>query len=233
MTIGDVIDTLVQDASDQGADYRTNAMRWLNIVRSEAASLEYWPSSRNISASFTTSEGIRLYTLAGFSGVIGDEMYDQTSDRVLYSETEATLLRLDANNNETGDPMNWAAAGMAATGDAVIRLWPGPSSVHTINYIAQANLVDLADPGLAVDPYFGKVIDIAPMLISGLRWQDSLFDKEDVVTVASKYKEFERSAKKIAGQSAKSVQTTSRLEPVLHRRTSRPGGRFSSHFDNR
>jgi hypothetical protein len=238
VTYKDLIDTLVRDSGDEGAAYRTNAYRWLNLVRQEAMMRGSWSSGKDSVATFDTDPLVTngIYALVGYASVMGDEMYDQTNDCVIRRDTENTLKAFDANANENGPPTLWADSGMNSAGETQIRLWPIPAEVLKIAFLGQKSLTDItsAQESVSIDPYFGALSSIGAMLQFGLRYYHDLNNNEDYVQVRGSKAAFYDAIKLYsAGTTADSVKS-SRLEPVGRRPNVRPYGRLDpSHFNNR
>jgi len=238
MTYKDLIDTLVRDSGDEGAAYRTNAYRWLNLVRQEAARRGSWSSGKDSVATFDTdpiaTDGI--YAITGYESVSGDEMYDVTNDGVIRRDTENTLKAFDANENENGPPTLWADSGISATGEVQVRFWPIPAEIITIGFLGTKALTDItsAQEAVAVDPFFGALSSIGAMLQAGLRYYHDLNNNEDYVQVRGSKSAFFDAIKIYSQTSGADSVKTSRLEPVGRRPNARPYGRLDpSHFNNR
>lgn len=233
-----VIDTLVRDSGDPGADYKANAYRWLTFVRVEAANEAYFPTGRDVLGTITTSSGntAGIYAITGFSRIVGTDIYDTTSDNVIYGDTEAELLRRDPNRDEFSQPTLWADAGTDEAGTRRVRFWPIPNAEYVLQFVGDKIVGEITaeQETLQVDPYFGPITNCAPMLLAGLRWQDTINDNQDIANIAKARATFDRAIKSLAGKSTTASQASSRLDPVNLRSSGRGrGGRFSSHFDNR
>ena len=238
MTFKDLIDTLVRDSGDEGSGYRTNAFRWLNLVRQEAFRRGTWSSGKDSAATFVTSPAVLtgIYELTGYDSVAGDEMYDQTNDDIIHRDTEGTLKSFDANVNEFGPPALWSDAGMTATGEVQVRLWPIPDAVLTIAFLGTKSLTDItsAEETLTVDPFFGSISSIGAMLQAGLRYYHDLNNNEDYVQVRGSKAAFFDAIKIYSQTSGADSVKVSRLEPVGRRPSVRRYGRLDpSHFSNR
>lgn len=238
MTYKDLIDTLVRDSGDEGAAYRENAFRWLNLVRQEASARGSWQSSKNSAATFGTDPGnvTGVYDLTGYDNVIGDEMYDQTNDCVIRRDTENTLRAFDANLNQFGFPTLWSDAGMTPYGEKKVRFWPIPNDTFTIGFLGSVALLDI-DSSIeanAIDAYFGPISSVGAMLMSGLRYYHDLNDNQDVAQISRSRSVFYDSIKVYGSNSGSDSVRSSRLEPVGRRPYARPTGRLDpSHFNNR
>lgn len=233
-----VIDTLVRDSGDPGSDYKDNAYRWLTFVRVEAANEAYFPTGRDVLGTITTSTSntTGIYTIDGFSRIVGTDIYDTTSDHVIFNDTEAELLRRDPNRDEMSQPILWADAGTDAAGTRRVRFWPIPNAEYILQFVGDKIVGEITalQETIQVDPYFGPVTNCAPMLLAGLRWQDAINDNQDIANIAKARATFDRAIKSLAGKSTTASQGSTRLEPVNLRSQNRNHrGRFSSHFDNR
>lgn len=238
MTYKDLLDTLVRDSGDAGSDFRANAIRWLNLVRQEAAMRGSWKSAKDSAGTFATDPLVTdgIYALTGFDFVVGDEMYDATNDCVIRRDTENTLKAFDANKNETGPPTLWADSGMNTDGEVKIRLWPIPAEVLTIDFIGNKSLVDVtaSDELETVDAYFGSLSQVGAMIQAGLRYYHDLNNNEDYVQVRGSKAAFYDAIKIYSSNSGADSVKSSRLEPVGRRPLARPLGRLDpSHFSNR
>lgn len=238
MTYKDLIDTLVRDSGDEGSAYRTNAYRWLTLVRQEAARRGSWDSGKTSTATFDTDPLVTdgIYALTGYHSVDGDEMYDATNDCVIHRDTEGTLKAFDANENEFGPPTLWSDSGMTALGGVQVRFWPIPAEVLTITFMGTRALTDVtsASEAVTIDPFFGALSSVGAMLQMGLRYYHDLNNNEDYVQVRGSKAAFYDAIKLYSQTSGADSVKVSRLEPVGRRPSARPYGRLDpSHFSNR
>lgn len=238
MTYRDLIDTLVRDSGDEGAGYRTNAYRWLNLARQEAAARGAWKSAKTSSATFTTDPLVTdgIYALAGFEQIVGDEIYDETHNNIIHRDTENELLAFQTTPTMFGFPVLWADSGMTTLGEKQIRLWPIPNFVSTIGFIGSKLLADVSadNEAVAVDPYFGPLSTVGAMLQKGLRWFHDINDNQDAGQIKDSERKFFGAIKIYGGKSGVDSVSSSRLEPVNRRPHTHPVGRLDpSHFSNR
>lgn len=238
MTVGDLLNNLVRDSGDTGTAYRTSALNWLNLVRQRAAVMGSWRSAKNVDATFTTSASntTGIYELEGSMSIIGDRIYDQTNNIVIYRDTEGTLMSFDANRDEFGFPSLWADAGMTAGGTNQIRLWPTPNGPFVIRYSGVKTLTPITTEDVAIDPFFGDLDQVGYMLADGLTYYHlKNNDEADAATVAMAFNMFKKSAIESSTAGAVDPLGSSRLEPVLRSaRNQMAVGRLDpSHYDNR
>ncbi len=238
MTFKDIIDTLVRDSGDEGSNYRSNALRWLNFVRQEAAVLAEWKSGKDSEGTLITDAGntTGVYALPGYKSLCNDEIYDATNDAVIRRDTEMMLKAFDANQDEFGFPTLWADSGMNSDGELQVRFWPIPNDAFTLLFLGNKLLTDITrnHEMLTVDPYYGPLSTVGGMLLSGLRFYHDQNDNQDTVQVARSRAEFKAAIKLYSSSTGADSVRSSRLEPVGRRPNARPFGRLDpSHFNNR
>ena len=237
MTYKDLIDTLVSDSGDKGADYRANAIRWLNLARQDAVSMGTWKSAKNSRATFTTSAAntTGIYELTGMDAVIGGEMYDLTGHLPVERDTENKIMRMEVTPNQFGPPVLFADAGMTSLGERQIRLWPIPNDVRTIAYLGSVALIDVtsANELVSVDPYFGPISSCGSMLQAGLRYYHDLNNNETAEAINRSMGMFHKMIKLLSAQSGIDPDSSTRMDPVNRRRFVMPMGRFDpAHYSN-
>lgn len=237
MTFKDILDTIVVDAGDTGTNYRANALLWLNLARQDAVAKGSWKSAKNSAASLTTTvdntEGI--YVLTGFDEIIGGELYDVTHNGVVVHDTENTLLRMKVTPQLSGNPVLWADAGMSASGEKQIRLWPVPADITVLNFLGTKVLTDITadDEDLTIDPFFGALSGVGSMLRAGLRYYHDLNNGEDTATTQTSLARFDKMIELLSAQSGIDANSGTQMEPVNRQRSFVAHGRFDpGHYRN-
>jgi len=228
---------VIADSGDQGANYRANAILWLNLARQESVLRGSWKSAKNSESSLLTDANTTgIYVLAGIDEVIGGQMYDTTANSVIERDTENTLMRMQVRPIVYGPPVYWADSGMTTAGDKQIRFWPIPDDVRTINYIGSKGLTDItaSDEMLTVDPYFGSLSGVGSMLQAGLRYYHDVNNNEDVGTIGRSQGTFYKAIILASGQSGIDNNSSTRMHPVNRRGGYSASGRFDpGHYGNR
>lgn len=179
--IGDILDTVAFTAGDFSTGYRTQARTWLNMVRSQIATMGWWRGARNAfgSINVTGSESTGIYALKDnsdppviWSFVDGDKLLDTTNNQVLVYRDVRELQIDDPDLSETGQPWFWSDAGTNSDGEAQIILFPRPTSSIDLVGPLFRQLTALTDTNDAdtVDPFFGMVDDWAACFMEGERY---------------------------------------------------------------
>ena len=238
MTYKDLLDALVRDSGDEGTKYRTNAVRWLNLVRQDAAVRGSWRSAKNSAITVTTaaSNTAGIYELTGIDEVIGSEFYDQTNNNVVHHDTENALMRSALPSDQTGPPTLWADAGITVLGEKKVRFWPIPNGAFVLAYLGTKALLDVTteNENETIDPFFGPLSGCGSMLQAGLRYYHDLNNNEDVGMVSRSQGTFYKMIALVSGVSGVDANADTRLDPVNRRGYVIPGGRFDpGHYGNR
>jgi hypothetical protein len=237
VTISDLLDNVARSADDDSAEYRTAALRWLNLVRAHVAERARWRGAVRVD-SFQTSASVTtgLYSLTRYQHLAEDRLYDETNKQPILHESHGLLNEIDTAKETTGPPSWWADAGADDRGDRRLYLWPIPNGTYTIRFTGQANLATLVedDEGLEVDPYFGPLSFWADCFDEGLHYHRLRDSNEDANQVLAQLRIFDRliDGKKAVNHVAPNSRVT--LKNVRSRGSARPYARMDpAHFENR
>lgn len=189
MTVKDLLDQITFGSGDSTGEYRLAALRWLNLSRSEAASMTRWATAVDENASFDTTSNntTGVYELAGYDAVLGDFLYDETNNEVIRHESYQLTHATDPDQSVNGPPIWWSHAGMTSTGVMQVSLKPIPLATYTIRYPGYRRLTDFgsADEGLEIDPYFGPISPWASAFAAGMRYYRDLDDNAEINAATS------------------------------------------------
>lgn len=239
MTFATLLDQVAGDAGDAGGSYRSDARRWLNIVRSYVADKAKWRSAFdadvNITTAAATTDG--LYSIgSGYDYISGRYLYDETNDRFIDHESFATLNAIDAAKSTTGPPSWWSDAGVDSSGVRQIYLWPIPDAAYTIRFAGYKLFTDITESNDedTADPFFGPLATWSACLSAGLRYQHDLNNNEDVQQIALQLKTFEMLITQRRRSNAVDTTSVMQLENVKSRAGSLPvvGRLDPAHYRN-
>lgn len=237
MTFSDLLEQVAFDSDDASGDYRTAALRWLNLARSHIASSGLWRTAIDADVELTTSAATTtgLYILSGYDHLVNDWMYDETNDEVIEYESFGRINALDSGKDVTGNPKWWGDAGVDSNGFKQIYLWPIPDGTFTIRYAGYKTLTDItgSQSTLSLDPFFGNVAPWGSCFAAGMRYYHDLNTNEDPNQIAIQRNIFmqeiaaRRRHNDIARASGLRLMVSRTLQPITM-------GRFNpAHFDNK
>lgn len=239
MTFRDLLDMAVLDAGDPSPDFRTNARRWLNLVRAFVSQQATWSAALTASTFAYSQNANGVFTLTGFDRVLGQELYDMTGNYPVKPALPEDIWQFDPNHNDFGPPAMWSAAGRDTDGSAKIQLYPIPSLTGTMGFFGAKLIADLtdADDDSSVDAYFGcPVNSMAQVFKAGLRYHYEIFNDEAEAQGPNVQAAEQRFMNQIRLRHARenpAGQQASRLQIVNRRTIPVPQGRLNpAHFDN-
>ena len=239
MTFATLIDVVVHRAGDDDGRYRIRVRDWLNLVRSKIAGSHSWRSGIGPSQAITTSAATTsgIYGIGATNeGVIGDQMYDETSNAVLTFESYDALKAADPDKSVTGPPAYWADAGISSSGARQVYLWPIPAATYVIRFTSIKQVQDIteADEGLTVDPFFGTILPWAECFEAGLDYYYEKDTNEDANQILLKYQQFEKAISRRKASEGASATSARRLANVRNQASGAMTGRFPpAHYNNR
>lgn len=236
MQIGELLDQLAHDSGDPSGDFRTAALRWLNLTRSEISARRRWKTALDPNAQIVTNPQTTtgIYPITGYEFVASIHMTNVTSSRLLrYCDLEVLQVN-DPDKDDTGDPDFWADAGMSSDGVRQVLLWQRPSAEFTIEFIGYRSLTDITSSALTaeVDAFFGPVLRWSNCFVAGMRkyhaWNDDQGRGSEAEMVFEKY------YKQMAAADMAAVVPVHSIAPIFPFRSSQATARFNpSHYGNR
>jgi len=236
MTFDDLLDQVVADSGDTDGQYRTDALRWLNLTRADIADEHPWKSALKADATITTSAATTdgLYDLSGYTWISGDYLFDETNEASIRHESLVMTNAIDASKDTTGNPAYWSDAGVDTNGTPQIYLWPIPDGTFTIRFSGYAVLADVAESatGSATDDFFGPLTPWGPTMSAGLRYYHDLNNNENPQQVALMLQVFKSKIRKRKSKDGLALPGSIPMQVVNTRRRIATGRFNPSHYNN-
>ncbi len=236
MTVGDLLDQVAFDAVDLEGDYRTAALRWLNLLRADMAAKGPWRGALDPVATITTAAATTtgIYAITGYTMVASEWMFDETTRFPVQYDSRAVVGFADPKKTVFGPPRIWTDAGASSTtGEYQVQLWPIPQDTRTIRFPAWRRLADLtsAQEALTVDPYFGFITEFQHVFEAGLRYHHDKNANESAQQIFGQRGVYKNALDQAFKSNRVSPVTLKRLRPVAGSKMMR--GRLDpAHFDN-
>lgn len=239
MTFKTIIDVIVHRAGDDSGSYRDKVRDWLNMARSRIAGSHSWRAGVGVNQAITTSAVTTsgIYDIGSANeGVLGQTMYDETSNQVIEFDSFSSLKEIDPDKSTTGPPAFWADAGVTSAGIRQIYLWPIPAATYTIRFTSVKQVADIteSDEDVTVDPFFGAILPWAECFEAGLDYYYDKDNNEDANQVLLKLGVFERAIKRRKASEGVSATSARVLYNVRKSGSGAWSGRFPpAHYNNR
>jgi hypothetical protein len=241
--ISDVLDQLAFDSGDDGSGYTAASRRWLNAARADIADECMWRQAMRSDAQIVTAAATTsgLYDLTDsstgkkYQQILSDHLHDETNNRTIRHESFGSLRIADADKSVTGKPDFWADAGMDASGNREIYLWPVPDGSYTISFPGYLLLTDIteSDDTATEDPFFGPISPWFGTFVAGARFYHDLNNNEDAAITARQEFRFRERIRIRKKNNRVSPTAAMSMRVVNTRQLRRVGARANpAHYDN-
>jgi len=238
MTVADLLDQVTHNSDDSTGAYRTAALRWFNLCRSEAYSEVNWRTAMQHDATITTSAAQTdgMYELDDHEHVIHQRMWDETNEDTIVYESYQALQGIDPKKETTGPPSLWSDGGIenATSGDRNIYFWPIPDGTFTIRFSGYRKYKDIlsTDESLTTDPIFGDIGAWGAAFASGIRYYQDLDDNESIQQIAIQERRWRSNLRRRKKRNGVLPNVQMQLADVRHMFQPQQGRFNPSNFNN-